>query len=417
LGMTIAQKILASHAGKQSVSVGEFVTAKIDVAWGGLAEYNRLIIDGGYKEGLKKVFDPTKVFSISDHDAPPTNVRGATGVYNAKRLAAKYGITYYDCIGVQHQIMPEHGNIRPGMLGVGQDSHSVTGGAFNAATNGIGPNEMAYVFALGELWFRVPATIKFDVTGKLQEGVMTKDIVLHIAAKYGLEVAQYKSIEWGGSVIEDSSIDGRMTMSNQSVEIGAKYCIFEADKKCVDWVKEHTDKPFTPVKADADAVYEQEYTIDGSALEPLVAFPHSYELGQPISKAEGIEIDQAVIGSCAQGRVEDFAIAAKILKGKKVNPKVRAVVEPASYEVLKKAADAGIISTLIDAGVIIEDSCCGVCTGYRNVLAPGEVCIAATTRNFQGRMGSTEAKIYLANPAVVAASALTGKITDPRRML
>jgi 3-isopropylmalate/(R)-2-methylmalate dehydratase large subunit len=307
--------------------------------------------------------------------------------------------------------------VRPGELIVGADSHTTTYGALNAAATGIGASEMAYVMQTGELWFMVPETIKFEITGRLPDCVYSKDVILYIAGKYSTEVAQYKSIEWTGSVVDEMSLDGRFTMSNMSVELGAKFGLFRADQKVIDYVKARTEKAFEPVQADPDAVYAETYTINGSMIEPQVALPHSVGNVKPVSEVKDISVDQAVIASCCHGRIEDLEIAARMLKGKRVHPKVRFYAGAASWEIYKEAMDRGILRTLLDAGVMIGNPSCGFCTGIQGVLASGERCIAATPRNFKGRMGSNDAEIFLASPATVTASAIKGKIADPREAM
>ena len=275
---------------------------------------------------------------------------------------------------------------------------------------------MAYVLGTGELWFRVPETIKFDIQGRLSPMVTSKDVVLFIAGKYSTEVAQYKAIEWTGSAVDEMSLDARLTMGNMSVELGAKFGLFRADEKTLEYLKTRTDNPIEPVDPDPDAVYAETYVIDASALEPQVALPHNVGNVKGVSQVGEIPIDQAVIASCCHGRIDDLEIAARIVKGKKIPKTVRFYVAPASWEIYKQAVDKGIIGILVDAGVLIGNPSCGLCTGYQGVLAEGESCVAATPRNFKGRMGSNDASIYLASPATVAASALAGKIVDPREV-
>jgi len=312
--------------------------------------------------------------------------------------------------------MHEKGHVRPGELIVGADSHTTTYGALNAAATGIGASEMAYVAQTGELWFRVPETIKFEISGKLSDFVYSKDVILYIAGKYSTDIAQYKAIEWTGSVVDGMSIDGRLTMGNMSVELGAKFGLLRADQKTIDYVKARTDKEFEPVESDSDAAYAESYLIKGSDIQPQVALPHNVGNVKNVSDLQDIAIDQAIIASCCHGRIEDLEIAARILKGKKVHPGIRFYVAPASWEIYKSALDKAIISTLIDSGVMIGNPSCGLCTGFQGVLAEGDRCIAATPRNFKGRMGSPNAEIYLASPATVAASAIKGKIADPREV-
>lgn len=419
--MTMAEKILARASGKSAVSPDDYVTAKIDMAM--MPEMFRLLpgvlAKAGIEEEAFSIWDPEKFVVVLDHRVPPFSVATAENhkVMRefAKRLQVKY---FYDVFpGICHQIMHEKGHVRPGELIVGADSHTTTYGALNAASTGIGASEMAYVIQTGELWFHVPETIKFEIDGTLPDFVSSKDVILSIAGKYGPDIAEYKAIEWTGSAIDAMSIDGRLTMGNMSVELGAKFGLFKADQKTIAYVKAHTDKEFEPVESDPDATYAERYHIDGTTIEPQVAFPHTVGNVKGISQAQEITIHQAVIASCCHGRMEDLEIAAKMLRGKKVHPEVRFYVAPASWEIYKQALNTGVIATLIDAGVMIGNPSCGFCTGFQGVLAKGERCIAATPRNFKGRMGSPEAEIYLASPATVAASALKGRITDPREVL
>ncbi len=381
-----------------------------------LNEPSDVLVSAGYKQGLTSVWDKDKVIVVLDHRSPTISVAAAERYRNNRELAKKYGLTYFYDIdaGISHQVLPEKGHVTPGQLIVGKDSHSTTYGAFNAAGTGIGATEMAYVLGTGELWFRVPETIRFMLNGTLSPFVYAKDIMLHIAGSFGTEVAQYKSIEWDGPLATSLSIDSRMTMSNMSVELGAKFGLFEADEKTNDFLRSRVQKPITPVRSDSGAVFEEEYDIDVSGIEPQVACPDTVGNVKPISEIKGVPIDQAVIGSCTNGRFEDLEIAAQIVEGKRVHPGTRFIVGSASAEVYEKALAAGLIYKLAKSGAIITNPGCGVCIGSAGALAKGEVCIAATPRNFKGRMGSYDAKIYLASPATVAASALRGVITDPR---
>ena len=418
--MTIVEKILARASGLRKTSSKEYVTAKIDVAM--MPEMFQLLrtvlSKGGIKPEALHIWDPEKFFVIIDHRVPAFAVPNAEVQKSCREFAKKLNVKYfYDVFpGIGHQIMMEKGNVRPGELIVGADSHTTTYGALNAAATGIGTSEMAYVIQTGELWFRVPETIKFEIEGKLPEFVHSKDIILLIAGKYTTEVAQYKAIEWTGSTVDAMNLDSRFTMGNMSVELGAKFGIFRADQKVIDYVRARTDKPFDPVESDPDAVYAETYTIDGATLEPQVALPHSVGNVVKAREVNGVNIDQAVIASCCHGRIEDLEIAVRMLKGRKVHPGVRFYVAPASWEVYKAASEKGIFSKLIDSGVMIGNPSCGLCTGYQGVLAAGEKCIAAAPRNFKGRMGSNDAEIYLASPATVTASAIMGKIVDPREV-
>jgi 3-isopropylmalate/(R)-2-methylmalate dehydratase large subunit len=419
--MTIVEKILARASGLRKTSPNEYVTAKIDVAM--MPEAFRLLLTvlskGGIREEAFRIWDPERFVVVIDHRVPPTSLANAENQKICREFAKKLNVKYfYDVFpGVCHQIMVEKGHVKPGDLIVGADSHTTTYGALNAASTGIGASEMAYVIQTGELWFRVPETIKFEISGKLPDFVHSKDIILSIAGKQTTEVAQYKAIEWTGSAVDEMSLDSRLTMGNMSVELGAKFGIFRADQKVIDYVRARTDKPFEPVETDPDAVYAEKYLIDGAVLEPQVALPHTVGNVVKAREVKDIRIDQATIASCCHGRIEDLEIAVRMLKGKKVHPGVRFYVAPASWEIYQEALGKGILSKLIESGVMIGNPSCGFCTGYQGVLAAGEKCIAATPRNFKGRMGSSDAEIYLASPATVTASAIVGKITDPREVM
>jgi 3-isopropylmalate/(R)-2-methylmalate dehydratase large subunit len=419
--MTIVEKILARAAGLRKTSPNEYVTARIDMAM--MPEAFRLLqtvlAKGGIRVGPFKIWDRDRFVVVIDHRVPPTSLANAENQKIIREFAKTLNVKhFYDLFpGICHQIMVEKGHVRPGELIVGADSHTTTYGALNAASTGIGASEMAYVIQTGELWFRVPETIKFEITGRLPEFVHSKDIILSVAGKHTTEVGQYKAIEWTGSAVDGMSLDSRLTMGNMSVELGAKFGIFRADQKVIDYVRARTDRPFEPVESDADAVYAETYRIDGATLEPQVALPHT--VGNVIKAKEvgDIKIDQAVIASCCHGRIEDLEIAVRMLKGRKVYPGVRFYVAPASWEVFKEASEKGLLSKLVESGVMIGNPSCGFCTGFQGVLAPGERCIAAAPRNFKGRMGSNEAEIFLGSPATVTASAIKGKIVDPREVM
>jgi len=416
--MNMIEKILARASGKDHVSANEYVTANIDMAM--MPENFRLLITILEKAGIKeenfKLWDPEKLVVILDHRVPPYSVDVARNQKLSREFARRLKVKYfYDVFeGVCHQVMVEKGHVSPGMLIVGADSHTTTYGALNAAATGIGVSEMAYVIHTGKLWFRVPETIKFEIRGKLKDCVGAKDVILYIAGTYGTDVAQYKAIEWGGPVVSDLSMDSRLTMSNMSVELGAKFGIFGADEKTVAYLETHGIRDFEPVESDSDAPCKETYSVDCTDLEPQIALPHSVGNVANVSEMKDIKIHQAVIASCCHGRIEDLKIAADMLKGKRVHPDVRFYVAAASRDAYKEALDQGLLRTLLDAGVMIGNPSCGFCTGFQGVLAEGEKCIAATPRNFKGRMGSPEAEIYLASPATVTASAIRGEITDPR---
>lgn len=415
MGMTIAEKILARASGRDVVSPGEYVTAQIDLAMAHEAVAQVFVSLLGI--GWNKVWDPSRIVVLLDHYVPASTERYAE-IHKLVRMAVRqWGIQHYygERAGICHQVLPEKGHVLPGLLIVGTDSHTTTYGALGAAGTGIGFSEMAYVLATGKLWFKVPESIKFHLTGIFPDMVSSKDLLLFIAGKYSSEAAQYKSIEFHGPLAEEMSLAGRMTMSNMAVEIGAKFGFFVPDKKVVDFLKCRTSKPYTLIAPDANAQYEKTYEIDVNSLEPQVAFPYSVDNVHPISEADGIKINQAFIGSCTNGRLEDLHAAAKILRDRQVHPDVRLYVAPASWEVYKQAIKDGTLEALIDAGAVIETSSCGLCFGaHQGLLASDEICIAAINRNFKGRMGSNKAQVYLASPATVAASALEGRITDPR---
>ncbi len=419
--MTIIEKILARASGRKKTVPGEYVTAKIDVAM--MPENFRLIRsilkETEIGEESFRIWDPERFVVLIDHRVPATAVLTAENHQVCRKLARNLKVKYfYDIFeGICHQVMVEKGHVRPGELIVGADSHTTTYGALNAASTGIGASEMAFVLYTGELWFRVPETIKFEICGPLPDLVHSKDVILFIAGKYTTEIAQYKAIEWTGSAVDEMSIDSRLTMGNMSVELGAKFGLFKADEKVIDYVKAKTDKPFTPMESDPDTAYEATDLIDGSSLEPLVALPHNIGNVMKARELKEVKIDQAVIASCCHGRIEDLEIAARLLRGRKVYPGLRFYVAPGSWNVYKEALDRGILGCLTQAGVMIGNPSCGFCTGFQGVLAAGEKCIAATPRNFKGRMGSPDSEIYLASPATVTASAILGRVVDPREVM
>lgn len=416
MGMTLAEKILAKASGRNAVKPDEFITGKIDVAM--VHEWLEMGVSEGLRNaGVDKVWDSSKVVCLLDHWVPAPTVKTAEIHKRLRRDVKEFGIGHYygESEGICHQVLVEKGFSLPGKLIVGTDSHTTTHGALGAAATGIGSSEMAYVLATGELWFRVPETIRFEISGELTPKVMSKDIILNIAGKYTTEVAQYKAIEFAGPTAEQMSIASRMTMSNMAMEIGAKFAFFEPDENTISFLKEITDQSFTPMKADDDAIYEETYHVDVSGLEPQVAIPYSVDNVRPISEIGEIAINQAVLGSCTNGRFEDLEVAASILKGRSVHPDVRLLVVPASRTVYRDALEKGLITVFLDANAVICNPSCGPCFGqHMGMLAGGEACVASINRNFKGRMGSDEAKVYLASPATVAASAVEGRIADPR---
>jgi len=418
---TIAEKVFASHAGMKEVSAGEIISASVDLAFvhemlgmpGGIAELFK-------KAGLNRVWDPTKIVALLDHWIPPSTVDAAETHRICREFVKEHGIrNWYDMKeGICHQILPEKGHVLPGELIVGSDSHTITSGAFGALSVGIGSTDMTVVFTTGKLWFKVPETIKITINGKIPPDIMGKDIALHVLQKLRAEGANYKSIEFYGEAIKQTSIDSRMTLTNMCAEVGAKDAIIPPDKKTIDYLSKRVRSIPKPVPASPDAEYSEKITLDVTNLEPQVALPPSPCNSVPVTQVEGQPIDVAFIGSCTNGRIEDMMMTSKILKGRKVADSVRLIVIPASREVMINSLKMGYLETILEAGGITEGSTCGPCMGgHMGVLASGEVAVSTANRNFIGRMGHHTSKIYLASPATVAASAVTGKITDPRKIL
>ncbi len=415
MGMTISEKILAAHAGKERVEPGELIEAKVDLVLG-----NDITAPIAIKEfedlGVSKVFDNEKIALIPDHFTPNKDIKSAEQVKILRKFAKKHAIVhFYDVgrVGVEHALLPELGLVRPGMCIIGADSHTCTYGAFGAFSTGVGSTDMAAAMATGKTWFKVPESVKFVVYGKLQPYVSAKDIILHIIGSIGVDGALYKSMEFTGDTIAELSMEGRMTMANMAIEAGAKNGIFAPDGKTVEYIKSRTGLPYTLYYSDDDARYAEVKEYDASKIEPTVAFPHLPENAKPAREA-GIPIDQVVIGSCTNGRIEDLRVAAKILKGRKVHKDVRLLIIPATQEVYRKALEEGLIDIFIDAEAAVSTPTCGPCLGgHMGILAQGERCVATTNRNFVGRMGHPKSEVYLASPAVAAASAILGRIAHP----
>lgn len=365
------------------------------------------------------MWNADKVVALIDHWTPAATVDEAIIHQKCLEFVNKYHIENWLGMreGICHVVFPQKGFVKPGDLIVGSDSHTTTYGALGAFSTGIGSTEMAVVLATGELWFKVPATIKFEVSGKIPKFVMGKDIILRIIGDIGVEGATYKTMEYAGEAVRELSIDGRFTLSNMAIEAGAKAGIIEPDQKTIEWVKSRTDEKFQVVRNDPDAEFEEVIKMDISNLEPQVARPPSPGDTVPVSEVEGIKIDQAFLGSCTNGRIEDLRAAAKIVKGKKIPRGVRGIVIPASREVYTQAMHEGLFDIFLEAGCVICNPHCGPCIGGSSgLLGPGEVCISSSNRNFIGRMGSKDSKVYLASPLTVAASAVKGEITDPRKI-
>ncbi|MEM2559721.1 MAG: homoaconitase large subunit [Candidatus Bathyarchaeia archaeon] len=419
-GMTISEKILAHASGLDYVKPGDIVDAKVDMAMANDIT-GPLAIKMFKRIGLERVWDNQRIVLVLDHQVPADSIKSAELHKIMREFAREQNIELlYDVGdgGVCHQIMVERGHVKPGDLIVGADSHTCTYGALGAFATGIGSTEMAAVFATGKIWLRVPQTIKINVIGRFQEFVTPKDLILHIIGKVGADGAIYRAIEFTGPSIREMSVSGRLTLCNMAVEMGAKNGIVEPDEKTIKYVKNKTSGPFKIFRSDPDAKYERVMEFNIDSLEPMVACPHSVDNVKPIKDVEGTEINQAFLGSCTNGRLEDLESAARILKGRRVKRGVRMIVTPASTQVYFEALNRGLIEIFIKAGACVSNPTCGACFGGNmGLLAPGEVCISSSNRNFVGRMGSPEAMIYLASPATVAASAVEGKITDPRRFL
>jgi 3-isopropylmalate/(R)-2-methylmalate dehydratase large subunit len=417
--MNITEKILAKASGKKAVHPGEIVDANVDMVMihdltGPLA------VEAFKKIGAPKVWDNKKVVVILDHQVPAESVKAAELHNTMRQFAKDQEIQIYDVGrgGICHQVMPDKGHVVPGAVIVGADSHTCTYGAFGAFATGIGSTEAAAVMATGKIWFKIPEAIKINVTGKFKPNVTPKDLVLAITGKLGVDGAIYKSLEFTGPTIKEMSVSGRMTLCNMAVEMGAKNGIVEPDESTCKYLADKIKKmpDLGALKSDADAEYSQTVEIDVSTMEPQVACPSSVDNVKPVNKVGNVKIDQAFIGSCTNGRLEDLQLAAKIMKGKKVADGVRALIIPASQEIYQQADKEGLLQIFTEAGAIVCGSACGPCLGgHIGLLAAGETCVSTSNRNFIGRMGSIQANVYLASPATVAASAIAGKIVDPTK--
>jgi 3-isopropylmalate/(R)-2-methylmalate dehydratase large subunit len=416
LGYTVSEKILARASGQEEARAGEIVKARVDVAM--MPDLTTVLAVNAMKAmGVERVWDNEKVVIILDHVAPASTPLAAEIHRDIRKFAKEQDLKYlYDVdSGVCHQVLPEKGHVKPGKLVIGADSHTCTHGAFGAFATGVGSTDMGAIMATGKTWLRVPETIKVNVEGKLTDYVAPKDVILYTAGQIGADGATYNALEFAGTTISDMSVSGRMTLCNMAIEMGGKTGIVESDEKTLSFLNRRTDGKFDPVHADEDAKYKSVLHVDVDRLEPQIACPHKVDNVKPISEITETKVNQAFVGSCTNGRLEDLQIAASILKGRRVHKDVRLLVVPASKEVYLEALDAGIIRDLIEAGAMFSNPSCGACFGgHIGLLAPGEVGITSSNRNFKGRQGSPEALVYLASPAVTAASAVIGKITDPR---
>lgn len=414
MSKTIAEKILSLKSG-QDVRANDIVVADLDFVMGQDGT-SGLAIRAFEEMHSSRVFDPKRVAMVIDHSAP-SPVEGVSALHRQMRIfAEEQQIHFYDIgDGVCHQLLPEQGHVVPGNLVIGADSHTCTYGAINVFSTGVGSTDLAAGLSSGKLWFKVPETFKFVLNGKLPAGVYSKDLILYLIGDVTADGATYMAAEYVGEAIDALSVEARFTISNMAIEMGAKCGLMEADEKTIAWVKAHSSKPFEPVKADLDAVYARLKEYDVSKLEPQVAKPHTVDNVSPIREVLGIPIQQGVLGTCTNGRIEDFRIAAKLLKGRKLARGTRLIVAPSSRQIMLQAMREGLIEIFIEAGAAVVTPGCGPCVGTHNgVPSDGENVISTANRNFKGRMGNNKAFIYLASPATVAASMLYGKISDPR---
>lgn len=416
MGMTMTQKILADHAGLDMVLPGQLIKAKLDMVLG-----NDITTPVAVKEfkkiGIEGVFDVEKIAIVPDHFTPNKDIKSAEQVKYIRQFAKDKGIVNFfevGQMGIEHALLPEKGLVVCGDVVIGADSHTCTYGALGAFSTGVGSTDMAAGMATGEAWFKVPGAIKFILKGKPQKWVVGKDIILHIIGMIGVDGALYRSMEFTGNGLSNLSMDDRFSMANMAIEAGAKNGIFEVDDKTIEYVKEHSKREYKVYRADDDAQYDEVYEIDLSQIKPTVAFPHLPSNTRTIDKVGDIKIDQVVIGSCTNGRIEDLRDAAKVLKDKKVHEDVRCIIIPATQKIWKQAMGEGLFDIFIDAGAAVSTPTCGPCLGgHMGILAKGERAVATTNRNFVGRMGHPESEVYLASPAIAAASAVAGKIASP----
>ncbi|MCI6770943.1 MAG: 3-isopropylmalate dehydratase large subunit [Oscillospiraceae bacterium] len=418
--MTMTQKILAAHAGLDSVEAGQLVLVSLDRVLGNditspvaIREFDKL--------GFSSVYDKDKVTMVMDHFAPNKDIKAAVQCKMCRDFCNEKEIThFYDVgrMGIEHALLPEKGLVVSGDAVIGADSHTCTYGALGAFSTGVGSTDMACGMAIGKAWFKVPSAIKFVLHGKLNKYVSGKDVILHIIGKIGVDGALYKSMEFCGEGLSSLSIYDRLTMANMAIEAGAKNGIFEVDEQTIAYIKEHSDREPVIYQADEDAVYDEVIDIDLSEIKSTVAFPHLPENTHTTDEIGEIRIDQVVIGSCTNGQYKDIEEAAMIIKGKKVAKNVRAIIIPATQDVYLKAVENGLVKIFIEAGCVVSTPTCGPCLGgYMGILAKGERAVATTNRNFVGRMGDVESEVYLASPAVAAASAVMGRIADPKEVM
>ncbi|MBO8151219.1 MAG: 3-isopropylmalate dehydratase large subunit [Candidatus Marinimicrobia bacterium] len=421
MGATLVEKILAAHSGRDKVTPGEIVNADIDIIMCHDVTTTPAI-ELLEKYGIKRVFDPDRIVIMPDHFVPNKDIKAAEMVKRIREWAKEQNIKNFYEIGrhgICHALLPEQGYVKPGTTIICGDSHTTTHGAFGAFATGVGSTDLAAALATGKLWFKVPETILVEIKGKVPDGVYAKDIILKVISILGVDGATYKAIEFTGEVVEQMSMESRMTMCNMAIEAGGKVGVIEPDEITFDYLRRTgVEGDFTIYRSDDDARFLDVIKLDVSEMEPVVAFPHLPSNVKNVSEAEGIRIDQAFLGSCTNGRLEDLRVAAEVLKGRRIAEHVRMIVIPATTEIWKQADREGLLYTFMEAGATVSTPTCGPCLGgHMGILASGERCISSTNRNFVGRMGSPESEVYLASPATVAASAIDGKIADPRKYL
>ena len=417
MGMTMTQKILARHAGLSEVKAGQLIEADVDLVLGNDIT-SPVAVTEFQKFGTDKVFDKDKVAIVPDHFTPNKDIKAAEQCKYIREFAKKMDITnYFEIgeVGIEHALIPEKGLVVAGDLVIGADSHTCTYGALGAFSTGVGSTDMAAGMATGKAWFKVPGAIRFNLTGELTGWVSGKDVILHIIGMIGVDGALYKSMEFGGPGMKSLSMDDRLCMANMAIEAGAKNGIFEVDEKTIEYIKEHSNREFAAYRADEDAVYDAVYEINLSEVKETVAFPHLPDNTRTIDEVGDVPVDQVVIGSCTNGRISDLRVAASILKGRHVKKGVRTIIIPGTQKIYKQAVKEGLVDIFIDAGAIFSFPTCGPCLGgHLGILAKGERAVSTTNRNFVGRMGHVDSEVYLASPAVAAASAIAGVIAQPQ---
>lgn len=418
MGLTISEKILARASGREEVRAGEIVKADVDVAM--MPDLTTILSFHAMKGmGVEKVWDSEKVVIFLDHVAPATTIQAATVHRDIRKIVAEQHLRHFYDInaGICHQVLPEKGYVKPGTLIIGADSHTCTHGALGAFATGVGSTDMGAVLATGRLWLKVPETLRVEAEGELGRLVLPKDVILRVIGEIEADGATYKAVEFTGEAVRSMDVSGRMTLCNMAIEMGAKTGIVEADERTLSYLKERAEGSFEPVRGDEDASYSRTLDLSVDDLEPQVACPDKVDNVKPVSEVEGVPVNQVFIGSCTNGRYEDLEVAASILSGSRIHRGVRLLVVPASMDIYRKALDSGLIGTFTLAGALVSNPSCGACFGgHIGILAAGEVGLTTSNRNFRGRQGSPEAKVYLCSPATAAASALTGVITDPREV-